>query len=170
MVKRGLIFGWNKGCGYRDLPPTLQCLPSSARCKHCLCGYSNNSSCNCTHLRPWAYACVCVHVRAYTMCWLFLGLGRETLHSCGRDVGNFASRFLPVGSATFSRGQQPVKGFLKILSVQFKAQPRSPECFYNLNVALSCTYELIRLCLVLKGKTLDTYVFGFFTVMMKDSF
>lgn len=83
---------------------------------------------------------------------------------------NFASRFLPVGSVTFSRGQQSVKGFLKILSVQFKAQPRSPECLYNLNVVLFCTYELIRLCLVLKGKTLDTYVFGLFTVMMKDSF
>lgn len=33
MVKWGLIFGWDEGCGERNLPPTLRCLPSSARCQ-----------------------------------------------------------------------------------------------------------------------------------------
>ncbi len=36
------------------------CLPSSARCQHCLCGCKNNL-CNCTYLKPVGVnACVCV--------------------------------------------------------------------------------------------------------------
>lgn len=70
IVKWGLIFGWDEGCGYRDLPPTLRCLPTSARWEHCLCGYNNNSSCKCTlmKLNPppphpvGVRVCVCVHV------------------------------------------------------------------------------------------------------------
>lgn len=44
MVKWGLIFGWDEGCGCRNLPPTPPCLPSTARSEHRLCGYNNNNS------------------------------------------------------------------------------------------------------------------------------
>lgn len=62
--------------------------------------------------------CVCVHVCAYTICGLFLGLGGETLHSCGGDMWNFPSRFA-CRISDFSTKTLRVKGFLKILSVAF---------------------------------------------------
>lgn len=66
MVKWGLIFGWDEGCGCRNLPPTPTCLPSTARSELRLCGYNNNSTLATAPLRhPTHRGCegVCMRTR-----------------------------------------------------------------------------------------------------------
>lgn len=76
MVKWGLIFGWDEGCGYRNLPPTHQCLPSSACCQHCVYVVTTTPLAT-AHF--WGFVsvgvlvcvCVCPWVCVYTICRVF---------------------------------------------------------------------------------------------------
>lgn len=78
----------------------------------CVCGRTCVCVCRCV------CRCVCTY---YSICWLFLGLGRETLHSCGGGMWIFTSCFACWSWAKRGGGRGVSGGFLKILSEALNA-------------------------------------------------
>lgn len=128
----------------RDTPPTLRCLPSSARSEHCLCGYNSNSSCICAFVRLTSVGVCACTARTRR---LFLGLRGETLNIVWAIYVELFFRVCLQDQYIFhkeSRLWRVMRRFLKTPSVAFssKAKKALTACI-TVTITVTMRFSLI---------------------------